>query len=341
MQKKKKERKYILIERIGLSMAIALLFKLAFHDADEVFFEWDLVYTPVFAFIILQGNFKIDKWLNTKYGWLKEPRKRLVLQITTSTIFTAITLLAMLYGIHQIKYGDGVLFYPTMKATFLSALLLTFIAVSINVGYHFFNSLKSSLVEVEKYKTESANAQLQNLKNQLNPHFLFNNLSVLTSLVHKNQNKAVDFINELSKVYRYVLDNKSSELVTLQEELSFLNHYIYLLKIRFENNISFLITINEAQKNTYLPPMCLQMLVENTIQHNEASLAIPLQVSIYTVQDSLIIENQIQPRSDAAQSSKMGLKNIQSRYAYFTDEKVEILDDGKKYKVSLPLISKA
>jgi hypothetical protein len=341
MQKQKKKRKYKLIERIGLSMAIALLFKLAFHGDDEVFFEWDLVYTPVFVFIILQGNFQINKWLNTKYSWIKEPRKRLVLQITTSTIFTAITLFVLLYGVHQIKYGDGVLFYPTMKATFLSALLVTFIALSTKVGYHFFNSLRNSLVEVEKYKTESANAQLQNLKNQLNPHFLFNNLSVLTSLVHKDQNKAVDFINELSKVYRYILDNKTSELVLLQEELAFLNHYIYLLKIRFENNISFLIKIDEAQKNTYLPPMCLQMLVENTIQHNEASQAKPLKVSIYTMQNSLIIENQIQPRSDAAQSSKMGLKNIRSRYAYFTDEKVEIINDGKTFKVALPLISKA
>ena len=195
-------------------------------------------------------------------------------------------------------------------------------------------------LEVEKYKTQSANAQLQNLKSQLNPHFLFNNLSVLMSLVYKNQDNAVDFINELSKVYRYVLDNKNSELVGLQEELVFLEHYIYLLKIRFENSISFLIKIDTHTEGGYLPPMCLQMLVENTIQHNEVSQANPLKVLIYTENNHVIVENPIQPRSDKTESSQTGLKNIQSRYAFFTNEKIDIIQTEKMFKVVLPLILK-
>ena len=122
---------------------------------------------------------------------------------------------------------------------------------------------------------------------------IFNNLSVLTSLVYKNQDKAVDFINELSKVYRYVLDNKSSELVSLEEELAFLEHYIYLLKIRFEDSITFTIKISKNTGGGYLPPMCLQMLVENTIQHNETSQANPLKVLIYTENNHLIVEKPI------------------------------------------------
>jgi len=196
------------------------------------------------------------------------------------------------------------------------------------------------LVEVEKYRAESANAQLQNLKNQLNPHFLFNNLSVLSSLVYKNQDKAVEFINELAKVYRYVLESNNAELVSLHEEMEFLNHYIYLLRIRFETGISFHINIEEKQKQSYVLPMCLQMLVENTIQHNETSQANPLQVSIYTNNNSLIVENQIQPRSDSKQSSKIGLINLNSRYSFFTDEKIEILKDVRNFKIILPLIHK-
>jgi LytS/YehU family sensor histidine kinase len=139
-------------------------------------------------------------------------------------------------------------------------------------------------------------------------------------------------------VYRYILDNKNSELVTLQEELDFIDHYIYLLKIRFDNAISFSINIDENKKNAYIPPLCLQMLVENSIQHNEASSAKTLFISIFAHNDSLTVENNIQGRMEKAESSKTGLKNIVSRYAYFTDKKVEIINNGKTFKVTLPLI---
>jgi two-component system LytT family sensor kinase len=194
---------------------------------------------------------------------------------------------------------------------------------------------------VEKYKTQSAHAQLQNLKNQISPHFLFNNLSVLTSLVYSEDRKALNFIDELSKVYRYVLENKNVELVTLDKELDFINHYIYLLNIRFEGNIVFTINIEDEKKLLYLPQMCLQILIENTIQHNETSKAKILRVNLYIDNNILVIENNIQIRRDKIESSGTGLKNIQSRYSFFTDEKVEIFSDGQLFKVFLPLLSKA
>ncbi|MBK9567514.1 MAG: histidine kinase [Saprospiraceae bacterium] len=238
---------------------------------------------------------------------------------------------------HQIKFGDGRIINRKMVETFLPALSITYVVLAVQISRQFFSALKDSMLQVEKYKTESIQAQMQNLKNQLNPHFLFNNLSVLSSLVYKDQDKAVEFINELSKVYRYVLENKTSELVPLTEELSFLDHYIYLLKIRFGNNVIFNVNIDTSKKNALLP-MCLQMLVENTIQHNETSKASPLQVNIFTEHHSLNVENKVMPRSDKTISSNMGLKNIQSRYAYFTDEKVTISDDGQVFKVSCPLL---
>jgi LytS/YehU family sensor histidine kinase len=227
-----------------------------------------------------------------------------------------------------------------MIELFPISLCLTFCVLTIHIGKQFFNALKNSLLEIEKYKTESAAAQLQNLKNQLNPHFLFNNLSVLTSLVYKNQDKAAHFINELAKVYRYVLDSKNTELVPLQEELDFINHYIYLQKIRFEDSVVFEINIEENKKSAYLLPMCLQMLVENTIQHNETSQANPLKVLIYTNNNTLVIENQIKSRSNVVDSSKTGLKNIELRYSYFTDEKVTVYNNGAIFKVILPLIQR-
>ena len=298
----------------------------------------DLLFIIVIVLIIWQGNENIDNLLNTKYPWIENARKRLIIQSVLSFVYTSITLFALMYLLHQLRFGDGRIINRKMIEIFPPAILFTLVLLSVKIGSEFFNTLKGSLLEVEKYKSESANAQLQNLKNQLNPHFLFNNLSVLTSLVYKNQDKAAIFINELAKVYRYVLDNKNSELVPLKEELEFIDHYIYLQKIRFEDSVLFEINVEESKKNDFLLPMCLQMLVENAIQHNETSQANPLKVLIYTQNNSLIIENPILPRSNVADSTKMGLKNIEQRYSFFTDEKVIVANNGGIFKVILPLI---
>jgi two-component system, LytTR family, sensor kinase len=334
-----KNSKYNIINKLVIAIAITLFFKIVFFRIDH-FFELDLLFIISIVLIIWQGNEIIDKWLNKRYSWIENARKRLIIQSVLSVVFTSIALFVLMYILHQLRFGDGRIINRKMMEIFPPAILFTFALLAVKIGSEFFIALKNSLLEIEKHKTDSANAQLQNLKNQLNPHFLFNNLSVLTSLVHKNQDKAANFINELAKVYRYVLDTKNVELVPLQEELDFLNNYIYLLKIRFEDSIIFELNIDEGKKTAYLLPMCLQMLVENTIQHNETSQANPLKVLIYTQNNSLIIENPILPRSNVTDSTKMGLKNIEQRYSFFTDEKVIISNNAEVFKVILPLIQK-
>ena len=328
-----------IIRKLGIAIAITFFFKIVFFRLEH-FLDWDLFFIVAIVMIIWQGNGFIDNWLNKRYPWIENARKRLTIQSLLSVFFTSITLFSLMYLLHQLRFGDGKIINRKMIEIFPPAILFTFALLAFKIGSEFFMALKNSLLEFERYKTETANAQLQNLKNQLNPHFLFNNLSVLTSLVYKNQDKAVAFINELAKVYRYVLDTKSTELVSLEEELSFLNHYIYLQKIRFEDNILFEIKIEEKQKPAYLLPMCLQILVENTIQHNETSKANPLKVFIYTENNSLIIENPIKLRSNMVDSTKMGLKNIEMRYSYFSDQKVIVSNNGKNFKVILPLIQR-
>jgi two-component system LytT family sensor kinase len=334
-----KDKKYRLWYMAGIGLMISSLFKLLFFRRDP-FFDDVFCTIPIATVIIFEGNLRIDQWLGNKYSWVEFPRQRIITQFLISLAYTVFFLYVLMFTIHVMKSGKYEVINPKMRQVLIPAIFITITTLAIDIGYQFFKAWRESLTEIERYKTESANAQLQNLKNQLNPHFLFNNLSVLTSLVYKNQDKAVDFINELSKVYRYVLDNKSSELVSLQEELDFLDHYIYLLKIRFESSISFFINIDVHKERTYLPPMCLQMLVENTIQHNETSQANPLQVSVYTENNYLIIENPIQPRSDKTESSKTGLKNIASRYSFFTEDKIAIKQTAKTFKVLLPLIIK-
>ncbi|TRX42896.1 sensor histidine kinase [Flavobacterium restrictum] len=334
-----KHSKFKILYKLGVAIAIAFFFKLLFFRLDH-FLQWDLPFMIAIILIIWLGNDAIDNALNTRCPWIENARKRLLIQAFLSAIFTSISLFFLMYLLHQLRFGDGRIINRKMVEIFPPAIFFTFGILAFKIGNEFFNSLKNSLLEVEKYKTESANAQLENLKNQLNPHFLFNNLSVLTSLVYKNQDKAAHFINELAKVYRYVLDSKNAELVPLQDELDFINHYIYLQKIRFEDSILFEINVEESKKNDFLLPMCLQMLVENTIQHNETSQANPLQVLIYTQNNSLIIENPILPRNNVADSTKTGLKNIEQRYSFFTDEKVVVTNNGATFKVILPLIER-
>lgn len=326
------------LKKIGISILAAIAFKLLFFRLPD-FLEPDLLVIPFIVFILWEGNLYIDKKLEKKYSWLSNPTQRIVIQFFLSLIFSAITLFILMNLMHFTKFNEIRLFNRAIRQMFVPAIIITFLSLVIYISGQFLKAWKQSLLEVEKHKTESANAQLQNLKNQLNPHFLFNNLSVLSSLVYQNQDKAVDFINELSKVYRYVLDNKNAELVSLQEEFDFLEHYIYLLKIRFGENIIFNIQIEESLI-CFLPPMCLQMLVENTIQHNETSQAKPLNVSIIAKNNRLIVSNPIQPRSDKSESSQTGLENMKTRYQFFTDEKIEIIHNESVFTVSLPLIAK-
>jgi sensor histidine kinase YesM len=332
-----KSTAYSFFLKLLIALVIALLFKLIFLSIEGLIGP-DLILISIVIVFLWEGNKQIDLWLNKKYSWIEFPQKRLIAQAIAFMLFTALTLFLLMYTLHQIRFRDGVLVDRKMREIFFPAIFFALAFISIYVGSDFFKSWKKSLLEVEKYKTQSAEAQLQNLKNQINPHFLFNNLSVLSSLVYQNQDKAVNFINELSKVYRYVLDNKNAELVSLADELAFLKHYTYLLKIRFETAVDFSVNIAVEDENRFLPPMCLQVLVENTIQHNEASLANPLRVKIYTHDQALVIENNIQLRSDKVASTKTGLKNITSRYAYFAVKKPQIVNDGNIFKVILPLM---
>jgi two-component system, LytTR family, sensor kinase len=321
-----------------VSILIAILFKLIFFRISDVI-GLDLIFISMATLVILEGNLRIDDFLDTKITWLSNPKKRFIFQGIFFSVFTSISIFLLMFILHQIRFGDGRLVNRRMVELFFPTLVFSLAIITIHISIIFFRAWKRSLLEVEKYKTLNAEAQLQNLKSQINPHFLFNNLSVLTSLVQKDQDKAVDFINELSKVYRYVLENKDSELVTLDEELEFLEHYSYLLKIRFENSVAFNFQIEDKFRVGFLPPMCLQMLVENAIQHNEASQAKRLDISICTKEDTLIVENKIQPRTESTVSSKTGLKNITSRFSHFTNRKIGISNDGQFFKVTLPLIN--
>jgi hypothetical protein len=301
---------------------------------------FDLLTSIIITIIVWEGNLRIDNSMNRNFPWEKKPGKRLLVHLPIMFIFSAgVIYLAML------AFNTFLCNFPEemrdrfMIVAVIVGVLISLILLSVEVSAQFFGNWKRSLVEVEKYKAESLQAQLQNLKDQINPHFLFNNMSVLSSLVYKDQDKAVDFINQLSKVYRYLLDTRSSELVTLKEELLFIQSYTYLLQIRFDKNLIFNINIPEEKQSKLLPPMAMQILVENAIKHNEVSSELPLTILIKITNNKLEVTNNLQLRIDNEISSKTGLRNIRDRYHFFTEEPVEISETNEFFTVKLPLLN--
>lgn len=337
MRTKKIRFIYMLIAGVLIAFLINLL--VPFSSPDHIFIN-DVFASIIITMIIWEGSLRIDSWLNIKYPWVEHVPKRILIQFLITLIFSSSSVF-----FPMLLFNKFVCTLPIEKEAIMLVIsisigvLVSFLILSIEISAQFFNNWKASLVEVEKYKTESIQAQLKNLKEQVNPHFLFNNLSVLTSLVYKDQDKAAEFINQLSKVYRYVLDQHEDELVPLKRELNFIESYIFLLKIRFENSLQITIDINEADKNKYIPPMCLQILLENTIKHNELSVDSPLFVKIFSQDNCLVVSNNLQARTGKEISSKTGIKNICKRYQHFTSRKPEINETENTFAVKIPLLS--
>lgn len=194
-------------------------------------------------------------------------------------------------------------------------------------------------IENEQLQAENIRNQYEVLKNQLNPHMLFNSLNTLRSLVRENQNKAQDYIQELSHVLRYTLQGNESQSVSLREEMEFASAYIFLLKMRFENNLQFDIQTDKAFEEHRLPPMAVQMLIENAVKHNEISNRKPLTIHIVTDKEgNLCVSNAIQPKWTATPGTGIGLANLAKRYKLLFRQDIQITE-GKEFTVCIPLIT--
>ncbi len=200
------------------------------------------------------------------------------------------------------------------------------------------NKLERKIV-IESTKAETATAQFETLKNQLDPHFLFNSLNVLTGLIEENPENAIDFTTSLSKIYRYVLEQKDKEVVSIQEEINFAKTYVNLLKLRFENSIDFEIEQITFSETEFIVPLSLQILLENTIKHNVVSEQKPLKIKIYKKDNYLIIENSFQPKETIKDSTGIGLKNIINRYQLISNREVDIEKNEQIFRVELPILT--
>ena len=277
--------------------------------------------------------------LDKRQPWLRNPQKRLLLQFLITVAFSCliIVLAVILNNLLTGQQLTSGIFFEQSYFMARIAFLFVFVGSLLSNAVLFFKNWKESAVQHEILKREQLALQYETLKSQVNPHFLFNNLNSLTSLISSNPNKAIDFVKKLSEVYRYVLDQKDHELVALETELQFLESYVFLHQIRFGANLNVQIDVNS--KNFKVIPLSIQMLVENAIKHNEISDKKPLSISLYTNEDQyLIVENVLQKKS-GPEGNGMGIQNISDRYGFFTDKKVLITFNSERFRVSIPLLT--
>jgi LytS/YehU family sensor histidine kinase len=216
-------------------------------------------------------------------------------------------------------------------------LIVTFLLSLFFHGREFLLQWKQSAVDAERYQKESVAATYESLKSQVNPHFLFNSLNVLTSLVYKDQDKAALFIKKMSEVYRYVLDTRDKEVVDLSEELAFTDSYIHLQQIRFGDNLR--INNQISNKQGKVVPLAIQMLIENAIKHNEVSGEHPLEIRLAQTNGYISVTNTVQLKSAPLEShSGVGLENIRKRYEFLSVNKVIVEEGDGKFEVKIPLL---
>lgn len=208
----------------------------------------------------------------------------------------------------------------------------------INAIVYYMNKLKNTQVEAEQFKKISVEARFEALRNQINPHFLFNSFNVLSTLVYKDQDTAARFIEQLSNVYRYLLYNQERKVVPLKDELAFIESYIYLLKIRFGENLSVKNEIARNGEQFYVAPAVLQMLIENAIKHNVVSRKTPLEIVLRSENGTIEVTNNLQEKEVKEESTQTGLKNIQDRYLFLTERQVKIEKSPSRFTVKIPLL---
>ncbi|ULQ51391.1 sensor histidine kinase [Flavihumibacter fluvii] len=278
----------------------------------------------------------VEKQLAGKDTWVK-----LVVSFGIGTVFSMISaiLLTAAIGVFLAGISSSSLKLP-FKLAVLYATRINLFLHTINAIFVFVFAYKQKEIEAESLQKISVQAQLQAVRNQINPHFLFNNLNVLSSLVIKDNPDANEFVEAFAKVYRHILNTQHDDLVTLRTELDFIKPYIFLLQKRFPASLSVSLNIRENLLEGQVVPGALQMLIENAIKHNIVSRKNPLVIDISVNGNAgLVVTNNLQKKDMVEPSTQIGLNNIRQRYELTTGKTISIQQDADYFSVSLPLIT--
>ncbi len=284
------------------------------------------------------GNGYVIHLISKRYSWLDNPWRKAIydfigVSLYSVTTFVLVSLLFTWLWKGKLPSDLSSFLYWNARFAIIVSCSIAFILTTVS----FLRNWKQSSVEAQRLNTELMTYKYESLRNQVNPHFLFNSLNVLSDLVYEDQDQAVKFIRQLSDLYRYVLDSREREVVPLREELDFIDSFGYLLKTRFEDKLQLTIDV-PSSADERIVPMSLQNLLENAVKHNEVSTQFPLHVKIIREGNRIVVTNPLRKINVGEDSKMTGLKNIRARYEVLSDEDLIVMEDDGVFSVSLPIL---
>lgn len=324
---------FIVIEVINVIMGSELHFdkRLLVHFFFTALYTFSLYGANALLFI------KLDTFFVDRFSI-----KRLVAGFIGSFV-VSLTVIFLLHVFEEVVYNKNTFDYflaNEKPSNYLASIIITFFVTLSIHAISFYKAYNENKVKEQKIIAGTANAKFESLKNQIDPHFLFNSLNVLSSLIEENPENAQRFTTSLSKIYRYVLEQKDKELVSVDEELAFAKTYMNLLKMRFENSLFYELPTTAISTEAKVVPLSLQLLLENTVKHNVVSEQRPLHIRIYVEGDYLAVQNDYQKKEVLQERQGVGLQNIVNRYGIITNRKVLIAQNEQTFTVKIPILTK-
>lgn len=323
----------------GLMVTIQSLFR------EPVGFAWyGLLWMTGTSIIIWEANLQISRRLNKPLPWNDQFFRRLGGQLLLSYIVSIgiflSTYLVLNWYENAILGKDNALSAVHVASAIIMGFMLTTFVNVIQIGHQLIQVREAERLRAERFQRESIEARLESLRQQIDPHFLFNNFSTLYGLIHEDQEKAGTFLLKLSDIYRLVLEHLDRESVSVREELDLIRVYADLLTIRHGTALQFDLAIPEEILDRQLIPFALQLLVENAIKHNQVEADQPLRIRIYFDEErGLCVENNLIPRSSVPVSARIGLKNLEERHRFRLGQSISVIRDRRRFSVGVPLLT--
>jgi sensor histidine kinase YesM len=302
----------------------------------------DLIYNQIYSVVLYGSNAVLTYYLIRKYKNELFTLKHLSKGILGGILITLVSIFMLRLVTDVVLYGKSLEDFVRGETPeyYYFTFIISMVIVLLFYAVYYYRHKQETRVKEQKIIAGTASAKFDALKNQLDPHFLFNSLNVLTSLIEENPQAATKFTTALSKVYRYVLEQKNKDLVTVEEELNFAKLYMSLLEMRFEDSIVFTFPERVSNPEAKVVPLSLQLLLENAVKHNQVTSSKKLHISIEERDGNLVITNNVQPKQVIKESSGVGLKNIRQRYALLSNRPITIDESPSQFSISIPILTK-
>ncbi len=329
----------------GSSIGLFIFYQLVGQFPSLLIISVLVLGSGIFGILLLGSFYFISQWISKKLSLEKKFSARIALDLVINSCVALLSSSLVHYGLLTfISHSNSTQIWEVYRESFLTLWILTVVLVLIyNVSmvilYAYSHYAEGQIADV-KMERKQLKLQFEALKNQLSPHFLFNSLNTISSLIHSDENRAEEFIRRLADTYHYVLGTHQQKLIPLEKELEFVNAYYFLLKVRFQEGLNLKIDVPSKLLTHQIPPLTVQILIENAIKHNIFSKEQPLNITVELSESSLLkVVNNKTTAPLAVKSNYVGLNNIQKRYSYFTKQKVRIINTTD-FEVHFPIIKK-